>query len=98
MNETAKKLLRSSRITWLIIGGLVLIGIVFMCEMNRITLHHILYRMDFRHWPINLGIVFWLLFACIFIDVATASVFTANAPGRMARGISLKSIRNSYRP
>ena len=70
MSEATKKSWWPGLVTWLVIGGLVLVNVFIWYEVNRITLHHILYRLDFRHWPVNLGMVFWLLFVWLVMDLA----------------------------
>ena len=41
---------------------------VFNGGMNRITFHYLLYWIDFRHWPISIGVAIWLLFFWLLVD------------------------------
>lgn len=53
---------------YLVVGLLLVVGAIIFNEMNRLALHTIIYRLDFRHWPVSLGIAFWLFFVWLIID------------------------------
>ena len=70
MSEMMKK---SWNLAWLLAGGIAFVATAFfLADISRITIHHILYQADFRHWPLNLGITLWLLFAWFLLDAAAS--------------------------
>ena len=70
---------------WLFVGVVVFaVAMFFFGDLDRITVHHILHYIDFRHWPLSFGIALWLLFAWLALD---AAIF------HYQPGISLKSTK-----
>ena len=72
IDEMAKKPWSRGLMVWLFVGNVFLVATVFsLGDLDRFTVHFILYQIDFHHWPLSLGIALWLLFAWLVLDAVT---------------------------
>jgi len=63
MSETAKKTWRPGFMTWLIIGGILLINAsVFVSGDDPQATHRFLHHLDPCHWPVWYAVNLWLVF------------------------------------